>query len=149
MSTDLPMQQSGALESQSGATQRPSKRRTFSCNTCRRKKLKCDRLYPRCGRCQDSGQGSTCVYEFKPFNTDSDTVSPLLEFENSDGYNSLPTQSSKRRAARSGENHEVSIINNLIALVQQQAAQIARLEHSVGQCKLCSIVQLEDTWSDT
>lgn len=35
-------------------------RRTFSCFFCREKKLRCDRVQPTCGRCQNSG--NACDY---------------------------------------------------------------------------------------
>lgn len=42
-----------------------SKRRriAFSCYDCRRRKLKCDRLFPSCGRCQKGGHPETCSYD--------------------------------------------------------------------------------------
>ena len=43
----------------------PSKRRriAFSCLDCRRRKLKCDRVYPCCTRCQKSKNLEDCVYD--------------------------------------------------------------------------------------
>lgn len=35
-------------------------RKILSCRTCRRRKLRCDRQYPRCGRCQRHRE--TCTY---------------------------------------------------------------------------------------
>ena len=42
-----------------------SKRRriAFSCLECRRRKLKCDRTFPACGRCQKGGHPNTCTYD--------------------------------------------------------------------------------------
>lgn len=41
-----------------------SKRRriAFSCLDCRRRKLKCDRLFPSCSRCQKGGHPESCTY---------------------------------------------------------------------------------------
>ena len=42
-----------------------SKRRriALACLDCRRRKLKCDRLFPACTRCQKSGHASSCIYD--------------------------------------------------------------------------------------
>lgn len=42
-----------------------SKRRriAFSCLDCRRRKLKCDRLFPSCSRCQKGGHPEACTYD--------------------------------------------------------------------------------------
>lgn len=43
---------------------RPSKKRkVLSCYACRNRKMKCDRLYPVCGRCQKSGRPDQCTYD--------------------------------------------------------------------------------------
>ena len=43
----------------------PHKRRriAFSCLDCRRRKLKCDRVFPTCSRCQKSGNAESCTYD--------------------------------------------------------------------------------------
>lgn len=42
-----------------------SKRRriAFSCLDCRRRKLKCDRLFPSCSRCRKGGHPESCTYD--------------------------------------------------------------------------------------
>lgn len=42
-----------------------SKRRrvALACLDCRRRKLKCDRVYPACSRCQKGGHASSCTYD--------------------------------------------------------------------------------------
>lgn len=45
---------------------RKRKRKTFSCDTCRRRKLKCDRELPVCGRCKKSGDAASCFYQNPP-----------------------------------------------------------------------------------
>ncbi len=46
-------------------TQPSSKRRriALACLDCRRRKLKCDRLFPACTRCQRGGHSDTCTYD--------------------------------------------------------------------------------------
>ncbi|KIV99199.1 uncharacterized protein PV09_09150 [Verruconis gallopava] len=45
---------------------RKRKRKTFSCDACRKRKLKCTRELPVCSRCQKSGNAANCVYENPP-----------------------------------------------------------------------------------
>lgn len=40
------------------------KRKTLSCYQCRRRKLKCDREQPSCGRCIEGGYPETCSYVY-------------------------------------------------------------------------------------
>ncbi|KAL4897771.1 hypothetical protein BDV59DRAFT_190611 [Aspergillus ambiguus] len=42
---------------------RKRRRRTVACTQCRSRKLRCDREYPVCGRCQKSKTPSKCTYE--------------------------------------------------------------------------------------
>lgn len=42
---------------------RKRRRRTMACTQCRSRKLRCDREYPICGRCQKSKNPTQCTYE--------------------------------------------------------------------------------------
>lgn len=39
------------------------KRKVLSCYACRNRKMKCDRVYPVCGRCQKTGRAAQCTYD--------------------------------------------------------------------------------------
>jgi len=39
------------------------KRKVLSCYACRNRKMKCDRLYPVCSRCQKTGRADQCTYD--------------------------------------------------------------------------------------
>ncbi|KAF2876214.1 hypothetical protein BDV95DRAFT_625539 [Massariosphaeria phaeospora] len=39
------------------------KRKVLSCYACRDRKMKCDRVYPICGRCQKTGRADQCSYD--------------------------------------------------------------------------------------
>lgn len=39
------------------------KRKVLSCFACRNRKMKCDRVYPVCGRCQRTGRADQCTYD--------------------------------------------------------------------------------------
>ena len=42
----------------------PKRRRiAFSCLDCRRRKLRCDRVFPSCSRCQKGGHPESCTYD--------------------------------------------------------------------------------------
>ena len=41
---------------------RKRKRKALSCVDCKRRKLKCDRMYPACGRCIKGGYAHSCQY---------------------------------------------------------------------------------------
>jgi hypothetical protein len=42
---------------------RKRERHVLSCLDCRRRKVKCDREYPVCGRCEKGGNAATCTYK--------------------------------------------------------------------------------------
>ncbi|KAF2204559.1 hypothetical protein GQ43DRAFT_428837 [Delitschia confertaspora ATCC 74209] len=43
---------------------RPTKKRkVLSCYACRNRKMKCDRVYPVCGRCAKTGRADECIYD--------------------------------------------------------------------------------------
>ena len=45
-------------------TPAPKRRRiAFSCGSCRRRKLRCDRVFPSCSRCQKGGHPESCTYD--------------------------------------------------------------------------------------
>lgn len=59
-------QRSESPDAANSTSGRKRKRRTFACYDCRRRKLRCDRIFPACGRCRASGSSSTCVYDAAP-----------------------------------------------------------------------------------
>lgn len=42
------------------------RRKVLSCFTCRRRKMRCDREYPSCARCRNSGCANSCTYDTPP-----------------------------------------------------------------------------------
>ena len=44
-------------------TRTSKKRKVLSCYACRNRKMKCDRVYPVCGRCQKTGRADQCSYD--------------------------------------------------------------------------------------
>lgn len=39
------------------------KRKVLSCYACRSRKMKCDRVFPVCGRCKKTGRSHECTYD--------------------------------------------------------------------------------------
>ncbi|KAL5359767.1 hypothetical protein BJX96DRAFT_174658 [Aspergillus floccosus] len=58
-----PLPVSGSPHQQEQPRVRKRRRRTVACTQCRSRKLRCDREYPICGRCQKSKTPSKCTYE--------------------------------------------------------------------------------------
>jgi hypothetical protein len=46
-----------------GGKRASKKRKVLSCYACRDRKMKCDRIYPVCGRCQKTGRADQCTYD--------------------------------------------------------------------------------------
>ena len=46
----------------SDTREKKRRRKAFSCYDCRRRKLKCDRTFPACNRCINSGHAASCRY---------------------------------------------------------------------------------------
>ncbi|KAF1914849.1 hypothetical protein BDU57DRAFT_453747 [Ampelomyces quisqualis] len=46
-----------------GGKRASKKRKVLSCFACRNRKMKCDRVYPVCGRCQKTGRADQCTYD--------------------------------------------------------------------------------------
>ena len=52
----------GRKEEEGGKEGGKRKRDVLSCASCRLRKLKCDRVYPICGRCRRGGNSTSCTY---------------------------------------------------------------------------------------
>ncbi|KAH7401722.1 fungal-specific transcription factor domain-containing protein [Phaeosphaeria sp. MPI-PUGE-AT-0046c] len=50
-------------EGSPGGRRTSKKRKVLSCYACRNRKMKCDRVYPVCGRCQTTGRADQCTYD--------------------------------------------------------------------------------------
>ena len=51
------------LDGSPGSRRTSKKRKVLSCYACRNRKMKCDRVYPVCGRCQKTGRADQCTYD--------------------------------------------------------------------------------------
>ncbi|KAF2733725.1 hypothetical protein EJ04DRAFT_577421 [Polyplosphaeria fusca] len=62
MSTRSAESRSNSPEGEAGK-RASKKRKVLSCYACRNRKMKCDRVYPVCGRCQKTGRADQCTYD--------------------------------------------------------------------------------------
>lgn len=60
-----PESRENSPEGQEGSAEKRAskKRKVLSCYACRNRKMKCDRVYPVCGRCQKTGRADRCTYD--------------------------------------------------------------------------------------
>ncbi|KAG9196640.1 hypothetical protein G6011_01761 [Alternaria panax] len=102
----------------SSSHQRTSKKRkVLSCYACRNRKMKCDRVFPVCGRCQKTGRGHECTYDPRL----------LEEFRSDAGAASMaPTE----RAADSNPPSDTPDV--LQWKLRMQERRIAKLEHQLA-----------------
>ena len=62
--SDEPDSRENSPDQDDAADKRTSKKRkVLSCYACRSRKMKCDRVYPVCGRCQKTGRADQCSYD--------------------------------------------------------------------------------------
>ncbi|KAI9376516.1 hypothetical protein BJX61DRAFT_530813 [Aspergillus egyptiacus] len=81
------------------------RRRALSCTTCRRRKVKCDRLMP-CGQCVRSGTKVTCVYPPAPWKTSlshPDSTSTACRRPQDQGPINVPISRTVRQMAPGGD----------------------------------------------
>ena len=122
----------------------PNKRRriAFSCLDCRRRKLKCDRVFPSCSRCQKSGNADSCTY-------DSEAVDSVLtqsygerngtrDFPVANGHGAPTTGPRLPSVARSfaadgrQERHPQYHLEDTTARLYAQEERIRQLEYRIA-----------------
>lgn len=119
---------------------RKRKRDVLSCNDCRRRKLKCDRSYPVCGRCQKGGLAESCTYNSNHQEAQDDEIYASAD-ERSDDR--LRTQSGsienpahilipKSEMKFSQEKPRSSTASSTSMLLTAQANTIKQLENRVA-----------------
>ncbi|KAE9965339.1 hypothetical protein BLS_007695 [Venturia inaequalis] len=119
--------QSESPEPAGSASGQKRKRRTFACYDCRRRKLRCDRSFPVCGRCRASGNALTCVYDTAPAGYTGENGSAI-------GGQLGPPASQRPRyddsAYQSGfpSSHQSVPQEDAYSIIQRQAERIATLE---------------------
>ncbi|KAH7073125.1 fungal-specific transcription factor domain-containing protein [Paraphoma chrysanthemicola] len=100
-----------------GAKRTSKKRKVLSCYACRNRKMKCDRVYPICSRCQKTGRADQCTYD--PRLLDDLTNSNGLH---ADGHNA------DFAGAENGTQEHADVPTSLEALQWKSRAQERRIE---------------------
>lgn len=122
---------------------RKRKRAILSCTDCRRRKLKCDRGFPACSRCQKVGTTATCTY---------DSVCQDLTPANDDEAHVAEQQEQLRDLRRHQANHYPTLIQqntpvtevhkgmpDVESLLYSQAVAINRLQNKVASLEAAAI----------
>ena len=145
LSSRLKMSSTGtAQEEPSPHNETPaSKRRriAFSCLDCRRRKLKCDRLFPSCTRCQKGGHPETCSYDTEAVEStliqSSSERNPTRDFSTANGHGvprtvaRLPSVARSFAADEGPERFQRSYPEDTTARLYAQEERIRQLEHRI------------------
>ena len=125
---------------------RKRKRKALSCVDCKRRKLKCDRMYPACGRCIKGGYAHSCQYTSLDGVTVADDQDPSDDDEEAEEQPAVRTrsQASPERSEKTSSvpaNDFVTTIprarqagnttSSVAALLRSQEEKIQRLEHRI------------------
>jgi hypothetical protein len=100
-----------------GGKRTSKKRKVLSCYACRNRKMKCDRVYPVCGRCQKTGRADQCTYDPRLLEESMDNNGP-----NADGHNTTVTLHG------TGAHEQTSGASSLDVLRSKARAQERRIE---------------------
>jgi hypothetical protein len=96
------------------------KRKVLSCYACRSRKMKCDRVYPVCGRCQKTGRADQCTYDPRLLGDHGDMTTVQA-----DGHNASNT----RHNVGTGDHGSGSSSFDALHLkAQRQERRVAELE---------------------
>lgn len=127
-----------AEESVGGLAQRKRRRKALSCLECRRRKVKCDRRYPYCNRCRETGETEACVYSAEaktlrratgvadsPDSVEENEIIPERHLNNGVGVVGLNTPASTVTA---GGNQTTTEAEDVSLALKIQARKIAELE---------------------
>ncbi|KAL3424666.1 transcriptional regulatory protein [Phlyctema vagabunda] len=99
---------------------RKRKRDVLSCRDCRRRKVRCDRELPTCGRCRRAGVGDLCSYESQP----------ALAIQDEPDLESAPvTVEESQLSAKQRREVDPS---DLVSTVASQAQTIKHLENKLA-----------------
>lgn len=90
----------------SGDHRPAKKRKVLSCFPCRDRKMKCDRGYPICGRCEKTGRNGQCTYDPRLLNdAHAATANSMRHVSAASGFSGYAMSSSMSVAAAEGLVH--------------------------------------------
>lgn len=117
------------------ATVRKRRRIALSCYDCRRRKLRCDREYPACGRCRKGGHAETCSYDSRAQPT-GPRDAQALSAGSEDDHTLSPSNSNPVNRTLS-DGHRAQNSAELLAFQRQKISELesrlAQLEGKANQ----------------
>lgn len=121
-----------------GSAEGSVKRRriALACLDCRRRKLKCDRVFPACSRCQKVGHPENCTYD--PNAIDSLNERPSMDFARQNRYpESHPNALRRHPDPNYLANHQslgsdYGVIAGMQSHIDQLESRITGLERTVN-----------------
>lgn len=120
-----------------------SKRRriAFSCLDCRRRKLKCDRLFPSCSRCRKGGHPESCTYDSEAVESamtqSSEEKNRTRDFSLTNGHGiprtvpRLPSVARSFAADEGEERYQRTHSEDTTARLHAQEERIRQLEYRI------------------
>ncbi|EUC38572.1 hypothetical protein COCCADRAFT_82706 [Bipolaris zeicola 26-R-13] len=99
------------------------KRKVLSCYACRGRKMKCDRVFPVCGRCQKTGRRHECTYDPRLLEESNVTVATRAVDATSTLLAERPANINQSADTRDILQRKVRAQEERIALLEQQLAQ--------------------------
>lgn len=100
------------------------KRKVLSCFPCRNRKMKCDRVYPVCGRCKKTGRADQCNYDprlLEDSHANSDTHHDLSMMPlGGSGPHNNPTNGTPENAPYNDLQWKIRVQERKIRALEQQ-----------------------------
>jgi len=107
---------------------RKRERHVLSCLDCRRRKVKCDRQFPVCGRCEKGGNAGTCTYKSRWA-----AIGEIEgdEFEVDQGRNDERAEKQMRLSLGGNGNGNAPILNENESLAEAHLSTISTHETTI------------------
>ena len=112
---------------------RKRKRKALSCIDCKRRKLKCDRIYPACGRCVKGGYPQSCQYTSRDGVATADDQDQSDDEEEHEEPSTAQTKVQEQvetgRKAMKSDDHPID--PRVTALLRSQEETISQLQNRI------------------
>ena len=110
---------------------RKRRRTAVSCYDCRRRKLRCDRSHPSCGRCQKAGHPESCTYDLDPLAATIEEHSTLSAEEADGARTNASTTPSMHVPNKMAAVTSKQVSNDISSKILLQETKIAQLERRI------------------
>lgn len=123
---------------------RKRRRTALSCFDCRRRKLKCDRVYPSCGRCRRGGLSDSCSYAESRLEISADEGTLKLAQDADDDQPRTSNAVSIGSSTVVAANVPPQLPENVAVRLAMQDERIALLESRLARFEILSVPQSSD-----